>query len=99
MDPSAIVIFLWLEQGVYEMNFLEEHVIWLVAPESITHEFGEILFETLAIQEEEDIPEKANKYVPAVVGFSSDPKKFFSLSISSLFNSEIEFYGFSSLLG
>lgn len=69
-----------------------------MASESITYEFGETLSETLEIQEKEEIPERANKHVPIVEGFLSDPRKIFNLSISSLFNLEIGLCGFPSLL-
>lgn len=72
------------------MNFLEEQVKWSVALKSITHVFEETISKTLAIQEEEDIPKNASEHVPVEEGFSSDPKKFFNFSNSSLFNSEIE---------
>ena len=36
-DPSVILIFWFLAQGLYEENNLEDPVIWSVAPESIIH--------------------------------------------------------------
>ena len=36
-DPSAIFIFWFPIQGLYEGNNLEDLVIWSVAPESIIH--------------------------------------------------------------
>ena len=68
------------------MNFLEEQVKWSVALKSITHVFEETVSKTLAIQEEE-IDLKMPVNVPVEEGFSSDPKKFFNFSNSSLFNS------------
>lgn len=47
--------------------------MWLVAPNSKTHIFSETLFEKLEIQEEKEIPEKANKHVAVVEVVSSHP--------------------------
>ena len=38
MDPSATHTLSLPEQGVYEVKRLDAHVMWLVAPESITQD-------------------------------------------------------------
>ena len=59
IEPSAMVIFLLLGWGVYEINFVDEEVIWSVASESMIHVLWVTLSKALRAWEKEDIPEKA----------------------------------------
>lgn len=97
MDPSAIVIYLWLEQGMQKVKCLEEYVVWAVGPESITYIVKENFSKTIGKKLEEGIPKNASEHVPIKDGFSRDPDKIFNLLISSMLNSEIELCGLPSL--
>ena len=79
--PSAVAIFLLLRQGSYVEKYLDEGVIWSVAPESKIQKEVESVFETLNPNEIGSIPEYAKVYLP--VGFSKLLRKALILSISS----------------
>ena len=79
-DPSAIVIFLLLGHGIYVLNFSDEcHMLsssWINDPRA-----WKDITETLKAWEKGNLPEYAREQTP--IGFSNEPKFFFSFSMSS----------------
>ena len=94
-EPLATVIFRLLGHGVYVWKNWDVGVIWSVAPESIIHELAKNYSEAFIQKVNDGLPERAKEQVPE--GFSRDPKRFFSFSISSLLNPPVA--EFSSALG